>query len=61
MERSITLLTELNRMCDYYLENECVGCPFHDEKCMTLGLVLGYNTPEQIMEIVNTWSKYHPR
>ena len=61
MENLTEFLTEMNRMCDHYLECECIGCPFYDKACTTLFGIFADNSPEKIVKIVETWSKENPK
>lgn len=58
---AVTFLKERNRMCKTNVS--CYGCPAHDLGCSnSCKLAMeNWTSPEQQIEIVEKWSKEHPR
>ena len=55
---ALEFLKERNRLCGSY--KGCVGCPFGAAECVVRDMTSEY-TCERIVDIVEQWSKEHPR
>ena len=55
---ALEFLRELKRMCDSY--KSCEGCPFDDIKC-SINALFYDDEYDKSVDIVEQWSKEHPR
>lgn len=61
---AIEFLREGERMCDYY-QYKCEDCPLGDKMvahpCNSRSDHMEREAPDKLVEIIETWSKEHPR
>lgn len=57
---AIKFINETVRMCSF-ITNKCTGCPLHEFNGCNLDDLVGYGNVEQVVKIVEKWSKEHPR
>lgn len=59
---ALDFLNEFNRMCKYHKkDNNCTICPLYDQNAYVLCSDIKDYDPEYVLDVVEKWSKEHPK